>query len=57
MAVKRARADNERMDMIEDILKLKIDLVLRSRRSVIAEERVVEVFDLLDWSDFGTGVK
>ena len=49
MAVKRARAaENERMDMIEDILKLKVDLVLRSRRSVIAEKRNVEAFDFLD---------
>ena len=47
MAEKRAIAENERMDMIEDILKSKVDLVLRSRRSVIAKESVLDLFGSL----------
>lgn len=34
VVAKRATAEKERMDIIEDILRLKIAVVLRSRRSV-----------------------
>lgn len=50
VAAKRATAEKERMDMTEDMLYMEIGVVLRSRRSVIFEERALGIVGSLGQS-------
>lgn len=56
VVTKRVTAEKERMDIIEDILRLKIAVVLRSRRSVICKV-VLRVIGVLGGSAVGVVVK